>query len=168
LGDDLINNRVSQGNVLFGGLRIGWDFDYYWGIEWRLGSANPEVLFATPQSFSNNESYSVSDIDLLYYPWGDSKVRPYLLLGMGAAQIDFLDDAGINHNTTLATLPFGGGVQFHLWPWLVWRVDVLDNLSFGADGLSSLHNVSITAGMELRLGAKPHSYWPWRSSRSIW
>ena len=28
LGDDLIRNRVSQDNVLFGGLRFGFDFDY--------------------------------------------------------------------------------------------------------------------------------------------
>lgn len=168
LGDQLIKNRVSQENVLFGGLRVGWDFDYYWGLEWRYGRADPNVQFATPQLTRIEESYSVGDVDLIYYPWGDSKVRPYCLLGIGAAQIDFLDDAGIHHDATLATMPVGGGVQFYQWPWLLWRLEVLDNLSYGDDGLATMHNVSITAGMEMRLGARPASYWPWRTSRKVW
>ncbi len=168
LGDDLISNRVSQENVVFGGVRLGWDFDYYWGLEWRLGWADTSAQFATPQAEPNEVSYVVSDVDLIYYPWGDSKVRPYFLWGLGVAQVDFLDDQSLNHNATLATMPFGGGVQFHQWPWLVWRLEVLDNLAFGADGLSTMNNVSLTAGMEIRLGAKPASYWPWRSSRKVW
>ncbi len=168
LGDSLIDNRVNQENVLMGGVRIGWDFDYYWGIEWRYARADPNAQFSTPQPVPNEVSYSLSDIDLIYYPWGDSKVRPYYLLGIGAAQIDFTDDAGINHDATLATMPLGIGIQFHQASWLLWRLEILDNLSFGADGLSTMHNVSITAGMELRLGARPASYWPWRTSRKIW
>lgn len=168
LGDDLINNRVSQQNVLFGGVRIGWDFDYYWGIEWRFGRADPEIQYAELQSNANEESYVVSDVDLVYYPWGDSKVRPYFLIGIGAAQIDFLDDADIYHDATLATMPMGGGVRFQQWPWLLWRLEILNNMSFGDDNISTLHTVSITAGMELRLGARPASYWPWRTSRKIW
>ena len=113
LGDDLITNRVSQDNVLFGGLRLGWDFDYYWGIEWRLGWASPNASFAEPLVDPVNVSYVVSDVDVLYYPWGDSKVRPYLLWGLGATQLDFRDDTGFNRHATLATMPFGAGVQFH-------------------------------------------------------
>ncbi|MCA9232343.1 MAG: hypothetical protein KDA57_16970 [Planctomycetales bacterium] len=168
IGDSLIDSRVTQQNVLMGGARIGWDFDYYWGIEWRYARADPGVQYATPLNEPGDMRYSLSDIDLIYYPWGDSKVRPYGLLGIGAAQIDFLDDAGVTHDATLATMPMGVGVQFHQWPWLMWRMEVLDNLSFGDNGLSTLHNVSITAGMEIRLGARPASYWPWRSSRKIW
>ncbi|NOY29958.1 MAG: hypothetical protein GXP28_07200 [Planctomycetes bacterium] len=168
LGDDLIDNRVSQENVLIGGVRIGWDFDYYWGIEWRYARADPNAQFDTPQPSPNDVSYSLSDVSLIYYPWGDSKVRPYALLGIGAAQIDFTDDAGINHDATLATMPLGVGIQFHQASWLLWRLEVLNNLSFGDDGLSTMNNISITAGMELRLGARPASYWPWRTSRKIW
>jgi len=168
LGDDLIDNRVNQENVLMGGVRIGWDFDYYWGIEWRYARADPNAQFDTPQPSPNEVSYSLSDIDLIYYPWGDSKVRPYVLLGIGAAQIDFTDDAGINHDATLATVPMGVGIRFHQASWLLWRLEVLNNLSFGDDGLSTMNNISITAGMELRLGARPASYWPWRTSRRIW
>ena len=168
LGDDLIDNRVAQDNELFGGLRIGWDFDYYWGIEARFGWANPNVQFEQPQAVADNGSYFVSDIDIVYYPWGDSKVRPYMLLGAGLARIDFVDDNNVNFNTTLFTMPFGAGMQFSQWPWLVWRLELLDNLSYGADGVDTMHNISLTAGMEFRLGSRPSSYWPWRSSRTVW
>ena len=31
------------------------------------------------------------DLDLLYYPWGDTQWRPYLLIGLGTARVDFID-----------------------------------------------------------------------------
>jgi hypothetical protein len=168
LGDDLITNRVSQDNVLFGGLRLGLDFDYYWGIEWRLGWAQPNASYAEALVEPVDVSYVVSDVDILYYPWGDSKVRPYLLWGLGVTQLDFRDDTDFNRHATLATMPFGAGVQFHQWPWLVWRLEVLNNLAFGADQISTMNNISLSGGMEWRLGARPASYWPWRTSRKIW
>ena len=51
---------------------------------------------------------------------------------------------------------------------LAWRLELVDNLAFGADGVDTMNNVAFTAGMDLRLGARPSSYWPWRSSRRIW
>lgn len=168
LGDELISGRVEQNNELIGGLRLGWDFDYYWGLEWRFGWSNPNLQLTGVEATPENGSIFLSDIDLVYYPWGDSKIRPYGLLGVGFARYEFEDDLQINHNTTLVTLPVGGGVQFHHFPWLVWRLEALDNIAFGADELSTQHSVSLTAGMELRLGARPQSYWPWRSSRRIW
>lgn len=168
LGDDLVDNQVAQDNELFGGLRVGIDIDYYWGLEARFGWANPNVQFTEPQPVADNGSYFVSDVDLVYYPWGDSKVRPYMLLGAGLARIDFVDSANVNFNTTLFTMPFGGGIQFRQTPSLIWRFEVLDNLSYGADGVDTMHNVSLTAGMEIRLGARPKSYWPWRSGRHFW
>jgi len=178
IGDDLIAGRVAQDNELFGGLRIGWDFDYYWGLEARFGWADPNIqindtaladpdLADTVQP-ARDGGYFVSDVDLKYYPWGDSKVRPYLLLGAGMARVDFVDDNAKRYNTTLVTVPLGGGVQFRQKNWLAWRLEVLDNLSFGADGVDTLHNISLTAGMELRFGSRPQSYWPWQSSRHIW
>lgn len=169
LGDDLIDNRVAQDNELFGGFRVGWDFDYYWGVEARFGWANPNVQYEQAQAVADNGSYFVSDVDFVYYPWGDSKVRPYMLLGAGLARIDFVDNNSVNFNTTLFTMPFGVGVQFRQWNSLLWRLELLDNLSYGADGVDTMHNISLTAGMEFRFGSRPRSsYWPWRASRSIW
>ncbi len=168
LGDDLVDNTVAQDNELFGGLRVGWDIDYFWGLEARFGWANPNVQFIEPQPVADNGSYFISDVDLLYYPWGDSKVRPYMLLGAGMARIDFVNAADMSFNTTLFTMPFGGGIQLRQSPSIAWRFEVLDNLSFGSDGVDTMHNVSFTAGMEFRFGARPSSYWPWRSSRRYW
>jgi len=168
LGGDLIKNQVSQNNITLGGLRLGWDFDYFWGLEWRIARADPDVEFNTPLATPNSSTYFISDIDLLYYPWGDSKVRPYALLGLGLANVSFRDGSELNHDATLLTMPYGGGVQFHQWPWLVWRLEVLNNLSFGSDNIATMHNVFFNVGMEFRIGARPSSYWPWRSSRSVW
>ena len=168
LGDDLITDRVSQTNVLVGGLRLGGDFDHYWGAEWRVGWANPDADFASPQAEAGDVSYVVSDVNLLYYPWGDSRFRPYCLLGFGVTQLDFRDDNGLNLHTTLATLPFGGGLKVQQNPWMAWRLQVVNNLAFGDDRVSTMNNFSFTAGAEMRFGAKPATYWPWRSSRKVW
>lgn len=168
LGDELMTNRVELDNELIAGLRIGYDFDYYWGLDWRFGWSHPNTQVEGSDQVATNGNYFISDVDLKYYPWGDAKVRPYYLLGMGLNRIRFLDDNDISQNITLLTMPFGVGVEFPQWPWLAWRLEILDNLAFGADGVNTLHNFSFTAGMELRLGAKPNSYWPWRSARRIW
>ena len=168
VGDDLIAGRVAQDNQLFGGLRAGWDFDYYWGLEGRFGWADPNIELTDPLQNTSGGSYFISDVDLVYYPWGDSKIRPYLLGGMGLARIAFVDENERRYDTTLVTVPLGGGVQFRQKNWLAWRLEVLDNLSISADGVDTMHNISLTAGMELRFGSRPESYWPWQSKRHVW
>ncbi|WP_146451330.1 outer membrane beta-barrel protein [Bythopirellula polymerisocia] len=168
LGDELITDRVNQNNEVMTGLRIGCDFDYFWGAEWRMGWSNPDIDATNTTEQAINGSYFITDVDLKYYPWGDSVVRPYWLAGFGMTQIDFRDHNDISRNVSLLTMPFGTGVEFHQWPWLVCRLEVLDNLAFGADGVNTLNNFSFTAGLEYRFGAKPQSYWPWRTSRRIW
>jgi hypothetical protein len=173
-----VDGRVEQGNELFGGLRIGWDFDYYWGVEWRFGWSDPTLL-ATLTSVNDdgdtvftdvefNGNYFVSDIDFVYYPWGDTKVRPYALLGLGMAQVGSVRADGTGQEATLLGMPMGIGVHFPQTHWLTWRLEIIDNLAWGAEGVDTLNNFAFTAGMELRLGARPNSYWPWRSSRTIW
>jgi hypothetical protein len=162
-----ISDGVSQSNDVFAGLRLGWDFDYYWGVEWRFGWAGPE-LFVDGSSDGIEGDYFVSDIDFVYYPWGDTKVRPYFQAGLGVTQIDTLRDGVSPHQATLLSMPLGMGVQFTQTPWLAWRLEIIDNLAFGGDGVDAMNNFAFTGGMEIRLGARPNSYWPWRSSRTIW
>lgn len=169
-----VDGRVEQGNDLFGGLRIGWDFDYYWGVEWRFGWSDPTLLATVTgadgdsiaSQFSGN--YFVSDVDFVYYPWGDTKVRPYALFGLGMAQVGSVRADGTGQEATLLGMPMGIGVHFPQTHWLTWRLEIIDNLAWGAEGVDTLNNFAFTAGMELRLGARPNSYWPWRSSRTIW
>lgn len=168
LSDDLVKNRVGQSDVIVGGLRVGWDFDYFWGIQWRVAWADPDLQTADTVANPNSGRYFLSDVDLVYYPWGDTRMRPFMLLGVGLTEVGSVNEDGSGHEATLLGIPFGGGVEFSQTPWLAWRLEVLDNLAVGGDGISTMHNISFTAGMELRLGARPRSYWPWRSGRKIW
>ncbi|MDC0934863.1 outer membrane beta-barrel protein [Pirellulales bacterium] len=169
LGDNLAaNGDVAQANVMFGGLRIGWDIDYYWGLQWRFGWAHPELDTAESINNSAPGSYFISDIGVVYYPWGDSTVRPYVMLGLGVNEVESLRPDGTGLSATLLAMPFGAGVEFPQTPWLAWRLEILDNLAFGANGVDTLNSFSFTVGMDLRLGARPRSYWPWRSSRKVW
>jgi hypothetical protein len=167
LSDGPVDGRVSQSNEMFGGLRLGWDFDYYWGIEWRIGWADP-VLLADTTTEELSGTYMVSDVDIVYYPWGDTKVRPYGQLGLGVTQVGSVREDGSGQEATLLSMPMGVGVQFPQTHWLAWRLEVMDNLAFGADGVDTMNNFTFTAGAEFRMGARPNSYWPWRSSRTIW
>jgi len=167
LTDNTDGDRVRQANDLFGGLRVGWDFDYYWGLEWRFGWSDPH-MFADTTDEELDGNYFVSDIDFVYYPWGDTRVRPYFQLGLGLTEVGTVREDGQGKEVVLLSMPFGVGVQFPLTHWLAARLEILDNLAYGNDGVDTMNNFSFTAGMELRLGARPQSYWPWRSSRSIW
>jgi hypothetical protein len=167
LSDSPDHGRVKQSNGTYGGIRLGWDFDYYWGIEWRYGWADP-MVFADTTNDGISGRYMVSDVDLIYYPWGDTRVRPYFLLGMGLSRVGSIRLDGTDQEATLLGMPFGMGLQFMQTHWLAWRLEVTDNLAFGSEGFDTMNNIVLTAGMNIRLGAKPNSYWPWRSSRNIW
>ena len=72
-----------------------------------------------PQSINNTSSegrYFISDIDVLYYPWGDSTVRPYALLGLGVNEVESLEQDGTGLSATLLAMPFGVGVEFPQTP----------------------------------------------------
>lgn len=161
------SNLVRQTNELFGGLRFGWDFDYYWGTEWRFGWADPEVFYEG-SSFRQPGQYFVSDVNIIYYPWGDTRVRPFFVGGLGVSEIGAIHRDGGGLEATLLGMPFGMGVQFQQTPWMAWRAEIMDNLAWGSEGVSTTHNISFTAGMELRYGARKPSYWPWRTSRNSW
>lgn len=167
-GEELISGRVRQGNDLFGGYRLGWDMDHYWGSEVRLGWSAPELVGPQNQPLGRTGDAFVGDINLLYYPWGDARWRPYLLVGVGVANFSFVDEAGIHYDTTLMGLPLGGGIKYALRQWLALRAELLDNMAFGNHGIKTQHNVSLTLGVEVHWGAITRSYWPWNPGRHVW
>jgi hypothetical protein len=161
-------DRVAGSNAIFGGFRLGWDFDYYWGMQARIGWSDPNISAVGLDEEISGE-YLVGDIDFVYYPWGDTKVRPYFLAGIGLTQVDTVRENNLLvEEVTLLSTPFGIGVQFPQTHWLAWRLEIIDNLAFGGDGVDTMNNFAFTAGLELRMGARPNSYWPWRSSRVSW
>jgi outer membrane protein with beta-barrel domain len=166
--DNPIPGQVNGTPGYLAGFRLGWDVEHFWGTEVRFGFStfglrNAQTDFTLPKM----EAFYM-DTNLLFYPWGDTRWRPFASVGMGLADFQFsnIQDRQI-HQTTLG-MPFGGGLKYrHNNRW-VFRVDLLDNLSFqSGQNVATMHNISLTAGLEARFGIGPRrSYWPWNPTRS--
>ncbi len=165
----LVPNEVNQGSGGFGGVRLGWDFDYYMGAEMRVGQAKPSIDYPVPSvRVRDNSRAVVWDFSFLYYPWGDAKWRPYALFGLGVAQFDYRDQNDRHFNQLLFGLPWGVGMKYRWDDRLALRVELLDNVAFGSSGgLTTMNNVSLTGGAEFRFGGARRSYWPWNPSRHL-
>lgn len=191
VGSPMIDDWVRGDGGVFGGVRLGWDFDHYWGAEFRLAFGSMQLIDSqravdaqhwhdTLAGFSPNDPYYhrfdgtrnadmfLYDINLLYYPRGDDPIRPYLTVGIGGAQFTLIDRLGRSYEATLLTMPFGIGLKYHWTDWLALRFELCDNVSFGAAGLSTMHNISVVGAAEFRLGGSRRSYWPWTPGRASW
>lgn len=162
IGDDAIDGVIGQEAGFFVGTRLGWDYDYYWGVESRLGMAW-SALFdrRNPNVNLGDGNIIVWDMHLLYYPWGDSRWRPFFLVGTGITQFDSFGPRPALYNATLFEIPFGLGLKYHLNQWLAWRFDVTDNFAVGTGSLDNMHNISFDAGLEYHFGGHRREYWPW-------
>jgi hypothetical protein len=105
---------------------------------------------------------------VLYYPWGDTRLRPYLSAGIGTAHFDFVDQNRQAFQPGLIGLPVGGGIKFRARPWCVVRLDVQDNIAFGRGAVDTMHNVALTIGVDYRFGGNRLSYWPWEPGTPGW
>ena len=125
IGDDAIDGQIGQEAGFFVGGRLGWDYDYYWGVESRMGFAWMSLFDRQhPENNIGNGNILVWDMSLLYYPWGDSRWRPFFLVGTGIEQLDSYGSALPVYSGTLLEFPFGAGLKYHFNEWLTWRVDV--------------------------------------------
>jgi hypothetical protein len=167
-GDEVMDGRVDLENDFFGGYRLGWDWDHFWGCELRMGWAAVPISYDLGAPASRTADFFTADVSALYYPWGDARWRPYFLLGLGMSNFDFFDDRGFRRDTTLFGLPFGAGVKYLFREWLAFRAELLDNVAFADSGLHSMNNVSLTICVEVHFGAARRSYWPWNPGRHVW
>ena len=159
--------NVRNDNDLFGALYLGWDWDFYWGLEARVGRATPELINSTQPTLVRSDALTTVDLSLVYYPWGDTAVRPYLRGGVGWTDFDFPNDDGTRSEVSPFTMPLGVGVKWPVRRWLAARVEFLDNLAFGDSAVDTQHNLTLVLGLEYRAGVRPKSYWPWYPSRKI-
>jgi Outer membrane protein beta-barrel domain len=164
---DLIAGHVQQNNTALGGIRLGYDFDHYWGVEGRFAYANPHITLADDTPLGVSRNY-LADVELLYYPWGDSRWRPYLTLGLGQATFRFTDDQGHVIHESLLSMPLGGGLKYYHSPWLTIRFDLLENIAFGSHTLDNQANLSLMAAVEYRFGGRRPSYFPWHGNTAGW
>lgn len=167
--DDLVRHEVLQNNATFLGVRLGWDFDHYWGIEGRYAFARAEALTAAGIPIPKSARDYYADVSLLYYPWGDSRWRPYFSAGIGLANFRFVDDQGYYINDSAFGMPLGIGIKNFYSPTVTLRLDLVDNIAFGTNQVSSMHNFSVMAGVEFRFGGgmRP-SYFPWNGNTVYW
>jgi hypothetical protein len=161
------NQNIRGDNDLVALINAGWEWDYYWGLEWRVARATPELINDSQPTAVRNDRWVLTDLSLIYFPTGDTVVRPYARLGVGWTEIDFPDDSGGRHEASPFTMPFGIGVKWPFRRWLAGRVELTDNLAFADDGSDTLNNLTLTLGLEYRWGVKPKSYWPWYPGRHI-
>jgi hypothetical protein len=122
-------------------------------------------IIGTP---STTADITLFDVSMLWYPTGDSRVRPYVCFGLGFQHFNFRDHNYAVVNTTTFSLPIGIGVKWMYTPWIVLRLEASHNWAVGNDQLDMMHNGALTAGVEVRFGGTRPSYWPWNPNRKIW
>ncbi len=162
------DDSVGRDTDAFGGFYFGWDWDYYWATEFRFDWATPELINSEVPDADRTDSLFVWSYSQMYYPWGDSVVRPYWRLGIGTTSLDIPLDNGYRTDGTLLTFPIGIGVKYPLQRWLAARMEFTDHFAIGSSGFPTQHNLTLTFGLELRYGIHPKSYWPWYPSRHMW
>ena len=167
-GDDPLDSLVDLEPGIYGIYRVGWDYDYYWGLEARLGQATPGVTDNSIVTPARTADVTLFDTSLLWYPTGDSRLRPYFCIGLGFQHFNFRDHNFQVVNSSTFSMPIGIGVKWMYTPWIVLRLELTENLAFGSNQLDAMHNGALTAGVEIRFGGRRPSYWPWNPNRKIW
>ncbi len=142
--------------------RYGWDFSDHWGVEARLADAWLMESRRFNAAAIETESILFGDLSVLFYPLGNAKFRPYMIVGGGVADFKFLDAQGEKTQRGFADVPFGVGVKYPLKDWLILRAELLDSTRVGGDDLPTMNNVSVTGGAEIRFGDLRKHFMPWR------
>jgi len=189
-GGALIEDWTGTTTGFDGGWRLGWDVSPSWGGEMRFafGSLQLYDSFRADQALTahdnangllpndpqrgrfdhRNADLFQWDVDIVYYPWGETRLRPYFLTGMGLTNIHFTDRLDEGYHSTCLSLPLGLGVKYLCNERLALRLDLLDDIAMSSNHLRTQHNLSLTAGAELRFGGSRKVYWPWDLGRSFW
>jgi opacity protein-like surface antigen len=175
-GSPLIDDWVGQKQGLFGGLQLGYDGGDHWGTEFRLGFSSIELTDSVRARAEAGVGSGPTtryadlflwDIGLLYYPCGDTAWRPYAKVGLGTGRIRFTDALHTRYNKISGAMPLALGLKYRCNDWMALRFECADNIVFGRGSVLSVHNFSITGGVEIRFGRSRKTYWPWNPDRSL-
>ena len=166
LGD--LQTNVAQNDTAFLGLRLGWDFDHYWGLEGRWAYAGAELTDGAGAPLPDPSRDYFADVSLAFYPLGDARWRPYLIGGLGFQTYRFNNDLGQKVHESSFSIPLGFGVKIYTGNWFSLRFDFVDNIAFGNERLSAMNNFGLMAGFECRFGGRRRSYFPWHNNTSYW
>jgi hypothetical protein len=171
-GNPLIDDWVGATGGFLGGLRLGWDSNYYWGLETRLAAGDLDVYDSerakAARPFADADrpaSLLIWDVHLLYYPWGDSQWRPYLATGFGLGELRFQDRLSQCYDHTSFDLPLAIGLKYYWTDCWALRLECAHDILVGGGGVNTLHTFSVSGGIEWRFGGPRRAYWPWNPGR---
>jgi len=158
--DAPVNDLHGDPGFMFGG-RLGWDPAVNWGLETRMALAYPGTTDPTGQTDPRAAHVFIWDVNWLWYFTGDTRWRPYFNVGLGMFDIDYVSPTGPQHNNSFS-IPFGVGFKYRHSSRLIMRVDLTDHYTFATGAQNTMHNLSLTAGLEARFGGgSRRNYWPW-------
>ena len=191
-GTTLIDDWIREDQGVAGGIQLGWDPDYYWGLETRFTWAGMDLIDSEravaaqttrddARGYAANDPYRHRfngvrnnqdffwDVHTLIYPWGDSAVRPYLLVGLGATKNRFIDRTDTVYKNVMFTIPVGVGMKCRINDFVALRVECADYIATGGGStFDVVQHFFVTGGMELRFGGARRAYWPWNPGRHYW
>ncbi len=161
-GGTLASDALELEPSLFTGFWLGYDVSHYWGSEARLGLNYGDVTYLPDGNADTSSRNALADFSLLYYPWGDSRWRPYGAVGLGIGSFHFDDPAGYRIAHTGLSVPLGFGVKYLCGNRWAVRLDVRDNVIFGGHDLNTINNWSVIGGFEYHWGSvTSEQYYPW-------
>lgn len=149
-GTPLILSRLSQRATAFVGIHYGWDYDHRWGIDKYLGYQPLRVTDQSQGNAAHDGHVWFGQYRVLYYPWGDMRWRPYLVSGLGVADLRFNDDLGNHIRRTVFAGSFGLGVKYLLFERWAVNAEVTDLIMPGTGELSTVNDVAFISGLEYR------------------
>ena len=154
-----LTETQDQTNGTLSGVRLGWDFEHFWGMQLGVG-------LGSSQTDPGDADIDVRTVDLavLYYPWGDSRWRPYTGLGLGVGNYGFSDLSQRSIDQYAVQIPLSLGVKYAFRPWWSLRADVSNYFVLPASDLEFMNNVALTLGAEIRFGGRRRSYFPYSPS----
>ncbi len=163
----LVSDQLDQSNSAIGGARLGIDFDYYWGLEARFAYSNPDTFLpGVPSVVGSSHNYYV-DLNLMYYPWGDSRWRPFASIGLGAGTYRF-QEGNLSASDSGLRVPLTAGLKYFYSPWFTLRCDMQYSPTFGSDNFDMQNDFILSMGAEIRFGGRRQSYYPWHSGTTFW
>jgi hypothetical protein len=161
-GDEFIDGQIGQATSILAGGRLGWDFNGAWGCEARLAFAEVEIFNLPGPSERREADLFMWDVSVVHYFGSDLAIRPYCSVGLGSVDWEYVDVFGNPADEKMIGVPLAIGVKQRCDDWLVFRLDLTDNIAFGGGTpLGTQHNFSVTGNVELRFGGPRTSYWAW-------
>lgn len=148
MNGDNLTGEVDQATDWFDGLRIGNDFSPHWGWEVRTAFFSPDLTYADGLQQGMAKDWFV-DLNVLNYPWGDTRLRPFWSIGLGGALVKFTNEDSLEIRDWLVDLPLSIGCKYHWKPWLVVRGELTDTILFGNENIDTQNNLSLSVGAEI-------------------